>query len=92
MAPGGCAERLGIIAKPVWLKIKSLKNVKFEGLVGFHKTELAYWDTIEHLEHVKEVPSSLKLDWLGFKGMSAKDVKVYRLTKNFNVPKVEDAT
>jgi len=81
----------GIIAKPVWLKIKSLKNVKFEGLVGFHKTELAYWDTIEHLEHVKEVPSSLKLDWLGFKGMSAKDVKVYRLTKNFNVPKVEDA-
>ena len=82
----------GIIAKPVWLKIKSLKNVKFEGLVGFPKTELDYWNTIEsHIELLKEVPSSVKLDWLGFKGMAAKDVKVYRVQKNFNLPKVEDA-
>ena len=81
----------GIIAKPVWLKIKSLKGAKFEGLVGFLKQDITFWQTIEHLELVKEAPASLKLDWLGFKGMSMKDVKVYRLTKNFNVPKVEDA-
>ena len=81
----------GIIAKPVWLKIKSLKGAKFEGLVGFLKHDITFWQTIEHLELVKEAPGSLKLDWLGFKGMSATDVKVYRLTKNFNVPKVEDA-
>ena len=81
----------GMIGKPVWLKIKSLKNVKFEGLVGFAKQDVEFWQTIEHLEVVKEVPSSVRLDWLAAKGMSAKDVKVYKLTKEFNVPHVEDA-
>ena len=85
------AHGWGIIAKPVWLKIKSLKGVKFEGLVGFAKMDVGFWQTIEHLQVVKEVPASLKLDWLSFKGMSAANVKVYRLTKEFNVPKVEDA-
>jgi hypothetical protein len=81
----------GMIGKPVWLKIKSLKNVKFEGLVGFAKKDVEFWQTIERLEVVKEVPSSVRLDWLAAKGMSAKDVKVYKLTKDFNVPHVEDA-
>jgi hypothetical protein len=81
----------GMIGKPVWLKIKSLKNVKFEGLVGFAKQDVEFWSTIEHLEVVKEVPSSVRLDWLAARGMSAKDVKVYKLTKDFNVPHVEDA-
>src|ERR1039458_6952972 len=81
----------GIIAKPVWLKIKSLKGAKFEGLVGFLKHDVGFWQTIEHLQLVKEAPASLKLEWLGFKGMSAANVKIYRLTKAFPIPKVEDA-
>jgi hypothetical protein len=81
----------GIIAKPVWLKIKSLKDVKFAGLVGWSKQDVTYWNTIQNLTVVKEAPASLKLDWLAFKGMSAANVKIYRLNKNFNVPKVEDA-
>ena len=81
----------GIIAKPVWLKIKSLKGAKFEGLVGFLKQDVGFWQTIEHLQLVKEAPASLKLEWLGFKGMSAANVKIYRLTKAFPIPKVEDA-
>jgi hypothetical protein len=84
------ANGWGMIGKPVWLKIKSLKNVKFAGLVGFHKLDVEFYQTIEHLELVKELPASVRLPWLAQKGVSRDGVKVYRLTKNFNVAHVED--
>lgn len=84
------AHGWGMIGKPVWLKIKSLKNVKFAGLVGFHKLDVEFYQTIEHLQEVKDLPASVRLGWLAEKGMSRDGVKVYRLTKEFNVAHVDD--
>ena len=84
------AHGWGMIGKPVWLKIKSLKGVKFEGLVGFTKGNAEFRKTIKDLKEVKELPGSVKLDWLAAKGMSAKDVKVFEMHRGFNVPHVED--
>lgn len=81
----------GMIAKPVWLKIKSLKGVKFNGLVGFAKSDGEYRKTIKDLQNVAEIPAHLDLGWLAARGLSKTDVKVFRLTRGFNVPHVEDA-
>ena len=72
------------------MKTKSLKTTKFKGLVGFTKLDFEYANTIEHLQPVKDVPASLRLDWVTAKGLSPDNVKVYRLTKDFNVPHIED--
>lgn len=81
----------GMIGKPVWMKIKSLKDTKFAGLVGFKKLDVEFYQTIEHMQLVKELPGSVKLGWLAEKGMSREGVKVYQLQKNFHVAHVEDA-
>ena len=82
----------GMIGKPVWLKIKSLKDTKFAGLVGFKKMDVEFFQTIERLQQVKELPGSVKLGWLAEKGVSPSNIKVYRLNKDFHrVPHVEDA-
>src|SRR6185437_3861471 len=81
----------GLIAKPVWIKIKSLKGVKFSGLVGFSKGDSEFRKTIKNLQQVSELPGNLDLGWLAARGMSKSDVKVFRLTRGFNVPHVEDA-
>jgi hypothetical protein len=80
----------GMIGKPVWLKTKSLKNVKFNGLVGFVKGDAEYRKVVTDMKQVKELPGSVDLGWLAARGMSAKDVKVFQLERRFNVPHVQD--
>lgn len=81
----------GMIGKPVWMKIKSLKGVKFNGLVGFRKGDAEFRKTIKDLHEVTELPGSVELGWLALRGMSKQDVKVFQLHRGFNVPHIEDA-
>jgi hypothetical protein len=84
------ARGWGMIAKPVWLKMKSLKGVKFAGLVGFAKGDSEYRKTIKDLKEATSLPDSFDLGWLAAKGMARKDVKVFQMTRGMNVPHVED--
>ncbi|MCW5982014.1 MAG: hypothetical protein KIT09_28270 [Bryobacteraceae bacterium] len=79
----------GMLGKPVWLKIKSLKAGKFKGLVGFGKNDSTYAQTVKSMEEMTELPKGFKLPWLSGGGLQ--NAKVYRLNKNFNVPKVDDS-
>lgn len=79
----------GMLGKPVWLKIKSLKTGKFKGLVGFGKGDSTYQRTIRNLEEVTELPKGFKLPWLPGGGLP--NARVYHLTREFHVPKVDDA-
>jgi hypothetical protein len=54
----------GMLGKPVWLKIKSLKAGRFKGLVGFSKSDSAYQQTIRNLDEVTQLPRGFKLPWL----------------------------
>lgn len=79
----------GMLGKPVWLKIKSLKTGRFKGLVGFSKNESVYQQTIRNLEEVTRLPDGFKLPWLSVGGVE--NAKVYRITRDFRVAKVDDA-
>jgi len=85
------ARGWGMIAKPVWLKVKSLKNVKFEGLVGLAKRDSEYKETIANLKEATNLPEHFDLGWLAAKGMTRRDVKIMQLHRGFNVPHVDDA-
>lgn len=79
----------GMLGKPVWLKIKSLRSGKFKGLVGFAKGDSTFARVTRNLHEVTELPKGFKLPWLSCGGMQ--NARVYRVTRDFHIPKVDDA-